>query len=505
MSSALSCEPVLSSLKESQVAQRNDAESVRFGTDGWRGIIARDFTFDNVGRVADALVLHLRDPHRKDAAIYTDWGAEYRPAERGVVIGYDTRFLSEEFALHFARIVRDRGVPAVLSNHFVPTPALSYAVVDRKAAVGVMITSSHNPPVYNGIKIKAEYGGSAPQEITDSVEARLAPKAPVPVCAVSDIERVDLRTPYMNRIRELMDRERLTSSRIHAVVDSMYGSASGYVAELLQESGVPYTQIRGGRDPLFGGKKPEPLLENLIPLRAVLRSRAAKHERLIGVITDGDGDRIAAMDEQGGFIDPHGTYALILRYLVEERGLRGAVVVSFNLTDLVRRMCAEYGLEVIEVPIGFKYAVEQILKKDVLMAGEESGSLALRGHIPERDGVLWSILLCEILATSKRPASELVADLHRRFGPQAVRRRDIEIVTRLEVVERLRGNPPDRFGGAPVRKVETLDGVKLRFDNGWILFRASGTEPILRIYCEMETERAVLEMLDEGERFARGA
>ncbi len=487
------------------MAQGSGAESVRFGTDGWRGIIARDFTFDNVGRVADALVLHLRDPRRASAAIYTDWKAEYRPAERGVVIGYDTRFLSEEFALHFARVVSDRGIPVVLSEHSVPTPALSYAVVDRKAAVGIMITSSHNPPIYNGIKIKAEYGGSAPQEITDSVERRLAPTPPTPRSSEGDIERVDLRTPYMNRIRELMDRERLTSSRIHAVVDSMYGSAAGYVAELLRESGVPYTQIRGTRDPLFGGKKPEPLVENLIPLRAVLRSRAGRHERLIGVITDGDGDRIAAMDEQGGFIDPHGTYALILRYLVEERGLRGAVVVSFNLTDLVRRMCAAYGLEVIEVPIGFKYAVEQILKKDVLMAGEESGSLALRGHIPERDGVLWSILLCEILATSKRPASELVADLHRRFGPQAVRRRDIEIVTRIEVVERLRANPPDRFGGMPVRSVETLDGVKLRVDNGWILFRASGTEPILRIYCEMETEKAVREMLDEGERFARGA
>jgi phosphomannomutase len=487
------------------VAQGNGAESVRFGTDGWRGIIARDFTFDNVARVADALVLHLRDPRRKDAAIYTDWKAEYRPAEQGVVIGYDTRFLSEEFALHFARVVCDRGLPVVLSEHSVPTPALSYAVVDRKAAVGIMITSSHNPAIYNGIKIKAEYGGSAPQQVTDSVEGYLAPTAPTPRAADKDIERVDLRTPYMNRIRELMDRERLTSSRIHAVVDSMYGSAAGYVAELLRESGVPYTQIRGTRDPLFGGKKPEPLLENLIPLRAVLRSRAGKHERLIGVITDGDGDRIAAMDEQGGFIDPHGTYALILRYLVEERGLSGAVVVSFNLTDLVRRMCSAYGLEVIEVPIGFKYAVEQILKKDVLMAGEESGSLALRGHIPERDGVLWSILLCEILATSKRPASELVADLHRRFGPQAVRRRDIEIETRLEVVERLRRNPPDRFGGEPVKSIETLDGMKLRFDNGWILFRASGTEPILRIYCEMENEKAVHAMLDEGERFARGA
>jgi phosphomannomutase len=486
------------------VPQASGAESVKFGTDGWRGIIAREFTFDNVGRVADAVAAYLRDPQRRKSAIYTEWGAEYRPAEQGVVIGYDTRFLSEEFAVHFARVIRDRGLPVAVSNDFVPTPALSYAVVNRKAAIGIMITSSHNPPIYNGIKIKAEYGGSAPQEVTNAIEALLPASAPAPRSAAADIERVDLRTPYVSRIRELMDRERLTSSRIHAVVDSMYGSAAGYVADLLRESGVPYTQIRGARDPLFGGKKPEPLEENLIPLRAVLRSRAGKHERLIGVITDGDGDRIAAMDEKGGFIDPHGTYALILRYLVEERGLRGAVVVSFNLTDLVRRMCAAYGLEVIEVPIGFKYAVEQILKKDVLMAGEESGSLALRGHIPERDGVLWSILLCEILATSKRPASELVADLHRRFGPQVVRRRDIEIERRLEVVKQLKANPPDRFGGEPVRSVETLDGLKLRFEKGWILFRASGTEPILRIYCEMEDDQAVRRMLDEGERFARG-
>ncbi|MEW5825583.1 MAG: phosphoglucomutase/phosphomannomutase family protein [Candidatus Bipolaricaulota bacterium] len=479
-------------------------ESVKFGTDGWRAIIAREFTFDNVARVAHAVARFSRDPRRRDLGIYRDWGAEYRPAERGVVVGYDTRFLSEEFALHFARTLGEHGVPVVLSDGHVPTPALSYAVVDRAASTGVMITSSHNPPAYNGIKIKSEYGGSAPQEVTRLIEALLPAEAPSPRSGDADIERVDLRTPYMNRIRGLMDRGRLTASRIHAVVDSMYGSAAGYVAELLRESGVPFTQIRGTRDPLFGGKKPEPLEENLIPLRAVLRSRAGKGERLLGVITDGDGDRIAAMDETGTFIDPHGTYAIILRYLVEERGLRGAVVVSFNLTDLVRRMCAEYNLEVIEVPIGFKYAVEQILKKDVLMAGEESGSLALRGHIPERDGVLWSVLLCEILATSKRPASDLVKDLHRRFGPQAVRRRDIEIATRVEVVERLRRNPPERFGGEPVRAVETLDGLKLRFDNGWILFRASGTEPILRIYCEMENENAVRHMLDEGERFARG-
>ncbi|MDD4902928.1 MAG: phosphoglucomutase/phosphomannomutase family protein [Candidatus Bipolaricaulis sp.] len=495
------------------MARRGDANDVKFGTDGWRGVIARDFTFDNVGRVAVAVADYLRSPDRRSASIYRDWGCEFRAAERGVVVGYDTRFLSEEFALHFAGVLRDRGVPVVVSDTFVATPAVSYAVVARRAAAGIMLTSSHNPPEYNGLKIKSEYGGSAIDEVTRGVEDRLpdaVPRAPRDTA----IERVDLRTPYLDRIRQLIDRSRLTASKIHPVVDSMYGSAFGYVGELLREAGVAYTQVRGSRDVLFGGRKPEPLEENLIPLRAVIRSlgphratgagRPRVGHRLIGVVTDGDGDRISAMDETGAFIDAHRTYALILRYLVEERGLRGPVVVSFNLSDLVRRMADAYGLEIIETPVGFKFAAEHLLTHDALIAGEESGSLGMRGHLPERDGVLWSMILCEILATSRKKASDLVASLHKTFGPQAYRRRDIEIERRIAVVEKLKANPPDRFGGEAVRAVETLDGLKLRFADGWLLFRASGTEPILRMYCEMRTSKEVARMLDEAETFARG-
>ena len=485
--------------------RRKNAEEIKFGTDGWRGVIARDFTFGNVGRVAAATGKFLASEARKTLAIYTDWGAEYRPAADGVIVGYDMRFLSREFAHHFARVLHDSGIPVVIANAPVTTPAVSYAVVNRRAAAGIMITASHNPPIYNGLKYKAEYGGSAPEEVTDGVTAYLQDKVPIPQTPEGGVPEVDLRTPFLNKIRTLIDPARLKASPVHVVIDSMYGSAQGYVAEILRENHVPYTQIRGRRDVLFGGKKPEPLEENLIPLRAVIASLRGRTPPLIGVVTDGDGDRVSGMDEQGGFIDAHRTFALLLRYLVEERGMRGAVVTSFNLTDMARDMCEDYGLPQIVVPIGFKHHCEQILKRgDVLIAGEESGSFAIRGHIPERDGVLCSLLLTEIAASAAKPMSTLVESLFKKYGPRFYHRRDIHVPHRLEVVEKLRNNPPERFGGRTVKSVETLDGVKLRFDDGWLLFRASGTEPILRLYCEMRDKKDVVELLDEAEQLARG-
>ncbi len=485
--------------------RRKNEDGIKFGTDGWRGVIAREFTFGNVGRVAAATGKFLTSADRKTLAIYTDWGAEYRPASAGVVVGYDVRFLSREFAHHFARVLHDSGIPVGIANAPGTTPAVSYAVVDRRAAAGIMITASHNPPIYNGLKYKAEYGGSAPGEVTDGVVVRLEDKVPVPRTPEGGIPEVDLRTPFLNKVRTLIDPARLRASPVHVVIDAMYGSAQGYVAEILDEHHVPYTQIRARRDPLFGGKKPEPLEENLVPLRAVIASLRPKRKHLLGVVTDGDGDRVAAMDEAGGFIDAHRTFALLLRYLVEERGMRGAVVTSFNLTDMARDMCEDYGLPQIVVPIGFKHHCEQILKRgDVLIAGEESGSFAIRGHIPERDGVLCSLLLTEIAASAGRPMSSLVQSLFDKYGPRFYHRRDIHVPHRLEVVEKLRHNPPERFAGRAVRAVETLDGVKLRFDGGWLLFRASGTEPILRLYCEMRDKKDVFELLEEAERMARG-
>ena len=484
--------------------EEQKAGDVRFGTDGWRGVIAREFTFDNVARVAQATAGFLLSETRKELAIYREWGASYRSAANGVIIGYDTRFLSREFAYHFARVLHDSGIPVIISDASVPTPALSYAVVKRRAAGGIMFTASHNPPIYNGIKYKAEYGGSAPGEVTSAVERLLPDKVTPPRSPEEAIVKADLRGPFLAKVRTLVDPARLTASPVRVVIDSMYGSAQGYVSQLLTEYGVPYVQIRGTRNVLFGGKKPEPIEENLIPLRAVIASTRRGGEPLIGVVTDGDGDRISAMDEQGKFIDAHRTFALILRYLIKERDWRGAVVKSFALTDMAQEICREYSLELIEVPIGFKYACEQILKRDVLIAAEESGSIAIRGHIPERDGVLLSLLLVEIAASAKRPMSQVVAKMLSDLGPHVYHRRDIEVEGRLEVVSRLRQNPPERFAGHRIRAIETLDGLKLRFDKGWLLFRASGTEPILRLYCEMETKKDVHIMLEEAERLARG-
>lgn len=484
--------------------KRGSVGDIRFGTDGWRGVIAQEFTFDNVARVASATAGFLLSETRKELAIYRDWGAEYRPAANGVVVGYDMRFLSPEFAHHFARVLHDSGIPVTISDAPVPTPALSYAVVNRRAAAGIMFTASHNPSIYNGIKYKAEYGGSVPGEVTCAVEKLLPTRVPLPRSPEGSVVEADLKGPFLAKVRTLVDPVRLTASPVWVVIDSMYGSAQGYVSQLLTEYGVPYVQIRGRRNLLFGGKKPEPLEENLIPLRAVIASMRRRREFLIGVATDGDGDRISAMDEQGGFIDAHRTFALILRYLVEERGWRGAVVKSFALTDMAQEICREYNLELIEVPIGFKYACEQILKHEVLIAAEESGSIATRGHIPERDGVLLSLLLTEIAASAKRPMSEVVEKMLDEVGPHVYHRRDIEVEERLKVVSRLLEDPPERFAGHRVRAIETLDGLKLRFDEGWLLFRASGTEPILRLYCEMRTEKDVYMMLDEAERLARG-
>jgi len=476
-------------------------ESVRFGTDGWRAVIAREFTFDNVSRVAHAIANFLSSSERCQDPIYTEWGTPCVDPSKGVLIGYDTRFLSESFAVHCAAVLRHLGVPVAVSDRFVPTPAVSRAVVDRGAAMGISVTSSHNPPEYSGLKIKVEFGGSAPKSITDGIERHL-PEDPGAHDRVH-VDRANLIEPYETRLADLVDWDRLTASPVHVVIDSMYGASQGITAKLLASRGVDHAEVRASLDPSFGGQAPEPLERNLEPLREAVRSRKAAGVRTLGVATDGDGDRIAAMDEEGTYIDAHRVYALVLRHLVEARGWSGPVVVTFSVSDLIRRMAEAYGLEVIETPIGFKYATEHLVRGGALMAGEESGGLAVRGDLPERDGVLLSLLLAELLGSSSLPVSKLVATLHERFGAQAYDRRDLEIEAPQRIVRQLGKAPPNALAGQAVRAVETLDGVKLRFRDGWLLFRASGTEPVLRTYCEMRTAREVDTVLATAADYVR--
>lgn len=486
---------------------------IRFGTDGWRGVIARDFTFDNVARVAEGVARYLRSAERLQLEAYKRWRATPADPHRGVIIGYDMRFLAREFAHLLARVLRQHRLPVWLASEPIPTPALSYGVVHHQAALGLMVTASHNPPEYLGVKIKTELGGAAPPEITKLVE-RMTPEEPPAYDKPGDEGEPfpvrDLKGPFLARVRELIDTEKLRGAALQVVVDAMYGSARGYIAQVLRELEIPCITVRHGRDPYFGGHGPEPVRQYLTPLKAVIRAEAERQRRrsrkhlVVGVVTDGDGDRVAAMDEQGEFVDPHRCFALLLDYLAGVKGLKGKVVKSFTLGDMAFRLAKVHNVPVDEVPVGFKYVSEKLLTEDVLIGGEESGGIAVKGHIPERDGVLMALLLLEVVAHHGKPLSEILEDLMQRVGYHHYDRRDLHLPERLEVVEQLKAAEPKAFAGKPVVNVETLDGVKLRFEDGWLLFRASGTEPLLRIYCELNDPQEVQRVLNQAERFAKG-
>ena len=474
-----------------------EREPVRFGTDGWRGIIAKEFTFHNVQRVAQALALFLKDRKRQRINLYRDWHAPFRQAEQGVVIGYDTRFLSEAFGLETGRVLAAHGIPVKVSDHFLPTPALSFAVEQHQAACGVMITSSHNPAYYNGFKLKAEFGGSAPPAFTQEVEHRLRSNTRM-AWADIDLERCDMTGPYLDRLRELVDLELIAKANLKVIIDAMHGSGTRCLSNILNPIGVSLVEVRSKPDPMFGGDNPEPIPKNLTPLKAVVRAQSKRLEPgqlLIGVVTDGDADRIGGMDDLGEVLSSHLCYSLILKHLVD-KGLHGRVVKSFALTDMVDRIAAHYGLVVDQVPIGFKYIAERMIKDDVLIGGEESGGIAVKGHVLERDGLLMALLLLEVVAKHQKPISQIVADLMAEFGQHHYARKDLHLENRLEVVEQLHHTPPSQIGSRPVKGIEDLDGIKLRFSKGWLMFRASGTEPLLRVYCEMESQEAVDETLE---------
>jgi phosphomannomutase len=479
---------------------------IKFGTDGWRGVIAREFTFANVARVGHGIAQFLASKERRALDIYHRWGVEYRGPEHGVVIGYDTRFLSKEFAIHMGCVLQDFQIPVLVSQETVPTPALSYAIHEHKTAAGIMITASHNPSEYNGVKVKLDYAGPAPPQATQIIEKYLPSEAPEPKTNKQDLNFLDFRQPYLSRVRHLIDTKLLKGASLFVLVDAMYGAGRGYLAEILKELGIRYALVRGGDNARFGGKNPEPIDKNLGPLRAVIASekqRKKSRELVIGVVTDGDGDRVGAMDEMGQMIDSHRTFALILRHLLA-KGLQGKVVKSFTLSDMVDKICMRHKVELDEVPVGFKFACEKMIREDVLLGGEESGGYGIKHHIPERDGILMSLLLLEIVVKACKQPSQIVDDLMQEIGYHFYDRRDLHLETRLEIVDRVKRKPPKEIAGFKVQKVELLDGIKLRFPHGWLLLRASGTEPLLRLYCEMDSPEKVKLILDDAERFAKG-
>ena len=478
-------------------------EQISFGTDGWRGVIADDYTYENLGRVAGATASYLKSSDRRELEIYDQWGTPYRASDEGVVIGYDGRFASEDFALFVARILIDLGVPACVSETMVPTPALAFAVREMGAAAGIMITASHNPPEYNGFKVKIESGASAPPAVTDMIEANLPDSAP-DVDPGLEVDRVDISSDYVDALGEIVDEDKLTKNPVMAVIDSMYGSAQGFTGKVLDKFGIPSVEVRGDFNPSFKGVRPEPLEEYLDPLKEeIVKQKKENEVPIVGVVTDGDGDRVSAMAEDSSFIDAHRTYALLMKYLIEEKGWEGKAVKNFPLTDMIFKIGKKHGRDVTETPVGFKFIAEKMVKEDVLIGGEESGGIGLKNHIPDRDGILCSLLLIEMVAQSGKQPTELVEDMMEEFGGHYYLRNDIHLEARKEVEKKSTEDPPKQIGSREVKNVERTDGVKLRFEDGWLLIRASGTEPLLRLYCEMDEPGKVDQVLSEAEQYAR--
>jgi len=454
-------------------------DRIKFGTDGWRGVIADDFTFANVERVAAAMAAYVK--------------TEVEP-ERGLIVGYDTRFVSAEAAELVAQVVAGAGLPVTLADRATPTPAVSYAVVARKAAGGIMVTASHNPYRWNGIKFKASYGGSAAPSIMRRIEEHLDKSESSRSRRGISVE--DLVTPYLARLRELVRLDRIASSGRRLVIDPMYGAGRGVLARLFQPAGIPFCEIHGEHNPLFPGLNPEPIEPHVMDLRWTVKDGGYD----AGLATDGDADRLGAIDCTGAFIDSHKIFCLLFQHLVEDRGWSGEVVKTFSTTRMVDKMAAKYGLPVHLTPIGFKYICELMLTRDILIGGEESGGIGIKGHLPERDGLLNSLLLAEVMADRGKTLGELVSDLSCEFGWHDYGRVDLEIghEAMARLLAHVKSHAFKKVAGMLITNTEDLDGFKMSFgDDAWLLVRPSGTENMLRLYAEAPTREQVYTMLKE--------
>ncbi len=469
------------------------ATQIKFGTDGWRGVIADDYTFENVRRVGNAIAHYLHQ--NEDAA-------------KGLVVGYDTRFSSRAFAEAISEVLAASGIIVHVSDDYTPTPALSYAVVNLGVAGGVMITSSHNPFNWNGVKYKAGYGGSATPAIIQSIESALA--APPIKRSGGRVTSADFKTPYIAAVKKFVDLSAIKKAGFKFAVDAMYGSGRGVLKQIFTENGIDHIEIRGEINPSFPGINPEPILPHI----ALLQETVVREKCQAGMATDGDADRLGAVAEDGSFVDSHKIFSVILEWLLKRKQWPGDVVRAFNTTRMIDRICAKYGRKMYECGIGFKYICDLMLERDILIGGEESGGIGIRRHLPERDGILNSLLLANIMADEGKPLGQLVRDLQEEYGSHYYARTDLHLTNEVkdEAMRRVEAKPA-KLGSFNVLKVETLDGVKFFLDapnngNGaeaWVLVRSSGTEPLLRIYCEAATSELVAQILRETEAFVQSS
>ncbi|HWN11790.1 MAG TPA: phosphoglucomutase/phosphomannomutase family protein [Pyrinomonadaceae bacterium] len=466
----------------------SDLPTIKFGTDGWRAVIGRGYTFVNLERVAQAYADYLL---RQTESPF-------------VVIGYDRRFLSQEFAARAAEVLAGNGIRLSCFNEAGPTPLISWAVKQLGADGGIVITASHNPADFNGFKIKAPWGGSAAPETTAAVE-KLVDANPPRRAAVPDNTHeslIPVVESYRSQIASYIDLDRLRSANATVVVDPMHGAGGNWVESFLTGGKLKIETIRGNRDPLFGGVNPEPIDSNL----GALKERVIETSAMLGVATDGDADRVGAVNERGETMTMHDVVPLILLHLIRNRSMNGGIVRTFSQSVLLKRIAAAHNLKLHETAIGFKYIADLMLNDDILIGAEESGGIGVKNHIPERDGILNSLLFLEAVITAGKSPSEMLREIHSEFGEFHFRRRDLRVETARgqALIESLSATTGGTFAGYAVVGVETLDGTKLLFDDeSWILFRQSGTEPMLRIYSEATSVEKANALLDAGQALAR--
>lgn len=451
---------------------------IKFGTDGWRGVIADDFTFANLDRVAFATARHFR---------------KHKKIRNGILIGYDARFMGKEFARRVAEVIANTGVKVLLADGVSSTPMVSLLTKLDNAAAGIVITASHNPPRYSGFKIKGEFGGPAHPEMIAAVEkelSRVMKLKKLPPAALTydrlvtkgKIQLVGMRQRYVDDLAGKIDLEKIRRSGLRIVYDTMYGAGQGVLDGVIPG----LVQLHTEYNPSFAGTNPEPLAQNLPELIAAMKQGGKD----IGFASDGDADRVGAVDENGNFVDSHRIFALLLKYLYEQKGLRGDVVKSLSVSSMIDKQAAKYGLTLHETPIGFKYICRMMTEKDVLIGGEESGGLGVKGHLPERDGIYLGLLLCELMAVRGKPLGALVQELMDEFGQHEFGRIDLHLTEKEKVATMKKyARGVKEIAGYPVIGRKDTDGYKLLLEKGWVLVRASGTEPLIRFYAEARAGR----------------
>ncbi len=465
-------------------------ESLKFGTSGWRAIVADEFTIRNVRIVCQGIAQYLR---------------QEKIGQRGVVIGYDTRFMGEHFAKVAAEVFSAHGIPSLICDRDTPTPTISYHILHRNLAGGINISASHNPPEYNGIKFTPAWGGPALPETTKAIEQRIIPLLHGEYIKWLPWERakgdgmvrfIDAKPDYLSSLERHIDRETIQRRGLRIIMDPLYGTSRGYLDEFLRGAGCKLAVLHHWRDPYFGGLRPEPAADTLGELQEAVRREQAH----IGLATDGDGDRFGVVDADGAFIEPNLILAVLLDYLIQARKWKGWVARSVATTHLVDAVASFHGLSVHETPVGFKYIGELLAKGEVVMGGEESAGLSIQGHVPEKDGILACALVAEMVASTGKTIRELLVDLFQRVGAIYTSREDITVDEAVRVsLDNVLNSPPQSLADSEVVNVNRLDGCKLILaDGSWFLLRPSGTEPIVRCYSEAKSEERLSQIAQAG-------